>query len=99
MQITKGTTAAWFGFPILCESMSMRDKLRKHLEKNNIETRPIICGNIVKQPAVKNIKHRIYGKLEGADEIMDKGIFWGSSPDMSVSEINYVIKVIKDFFK
>ena len=99
MQITKSTSAAWFGFPILCESMSMRDKLRKHLEKNNIETRPIICGNIVKQPAVKNIKHRIYGKLEGADEIMDKGIFWGSSPDMSVSEINYVIKVIKDFFK
>jgi len=99
MQITKGTTAAWFGFPILCKDQDMRDALRVHLEKNNIETRPIICGNIVKQPGVKNIKHRVSGKLKGADEIMDKGIFWGSSPDMSNSEINYVIKIVKSFFK
>ena len=44
-------------------------------------------------------KHRVSGKLKGADEIMDKGIFWGSSPDMSNSEINYVIKIVKSFFK
>ena len=99
MQITKGTTAAWFGFPILCKDQDTRDALRLHLEKNNIETRPIICGNIAKQPGVKNIKHRVCGKLKGADEIMDKGIFWGSSPDMNTSEINYVIKTVKSFFK
>ena len=29
---------------------------------------------------------------------MDRGIFWGSSPDMTKSEINYVIKVVKKIF-
>ena len=98
MDITKGTKASWFGFPVICKTRKMRDDLRKHLEKNGIETRPIICGNMTKQPGIKNIKYRISGKLSGADTIMDRGIFWGSSPDMTKSEINYVIKVVNKFF-
>ena len=98
MEITKGTKASWFGFPVICKTRKMRDDLRKHLEKNGIETRPIICGNMTKQPGIKNIKYRISGKLSGADTIMDRGIFWGSSPDMTKSEVNYVIKVVNKFF-
>ena len=98
MEITKGTKASWFGFPVICKTRKMRDDLREHLEKNGIETRPIICGNMTKQPGIKNIKYRISGNLSGADIIMDRGIFWGSSPDMTKSEINYVIKIIKKFF-
>ena len=98
MEITKGTKASWFGFPVICKTRKMRDDLREHLEKNGIETRPIICGNMTKQPGIKNIKYRISGKLSGADTIMDRGIFWGSSPDMTKSEINYVIKVVNKFF-
>tara|TARA_B100000886_G_scaffold340160_1_gene308212 strand:- start:1366 stop:2565 length:1200 start_codon:yes stop_codon:yes gene_type:complete len=98
MQITKGTKASWFGFPIICKTTEMRDKLRNHLEKNGIETRPIICGNMTKQPGIKNINYKISGKLLGADIIMDRGIFWGSSPDMTKAEINYVIKVVNKFF-
>ena len=98
MEITKGTKASWFGFPVICKTRKMRDDLRKHLEKNGIETRPIICGNMTKQPGIKNIKYRISGKLSGADIIMDRGIFWGSSPDMTKSEVNYVIKVVNKFF-
>ena len=31
---------------------------------------------MVKQPGIKNIKHRVAGKLLGADKIMNLGIFW-----------------------
>ena len=98
MEITKHTDPSWFGFPILCKSKKIRDQLGLHLEKNGIETRPIICGNMVKQPGIKNIKHRVAGKLLGADKIMNLGIFWGSSPDMTKSEVNYVTKIVKNFF-
>ncbi len=99
MEITKNTEPSWFGFPILCKTQKIRDKLGEHLEKKGIETRPIICGNMVKQPGIKNIKHRVAGNLRGANKIMNLGIFWGSSPDMTKKEVNYVIKVVKDFFK
>jgi len=98
MKITRGTKASWFGFPIICQSREIRDNLRTHLEKNGIETRPIICGNMTKQPGIKNIKYRISGKLSGADIIMDRGIFWGSSPDMKQSEVKYVTSVVNKFF-
>jgi len=98
MEITKKTVAAWFGFPVLCKTKEIRDKFRVYLEKNGIETRPIICGNMLRQPAIKNIKHRVSGKITGANEIMDRGIFWGNSPDMKKSEIKYVSKIVNNFF-
>ena len=59
MEITKNTKASWFGFPVLCKTKDVRDKFQKALRKNGIETRPIICGNMTKQPGIKNIKYRI----------------------------------------
>ena len=99
MEVTKNTKASWFGFPVICKDQATRDKLREHLEKNGIETRPIICGNMTKQPGIKNILYRVSGKLKGADEIMNKGIFWGSSPGMTKPEINHVIKTVNRFFE
>ena len=79
------------------ETKSIRDSLQKYLEKNGIETRPIICGNMTKQPGIKNIKYRISGSLNGANDIMNRGVFWGSSPGMNKKEINHVIKTVKGF--
>ncbi len=99
MIITNGTEASWFGFPVLCKTKVIRDQFQKHLEKNGIETRPIICGNMTKQPGIKNINYRISGSLKGANEIMNKGVFWGSSPGMNKKEINHVVNAVRSFFK
>jgi CDP-6-deoxy-D-xylo-4-hexulose-3-dehydrase len=99
MQITDNVNATWFGFPILCRDNALRNTLQSHLEKNGIETRPIICGNLARQPAFKLIQHRIVGDLSGADEVMDKGLFWGSHPIMTMDQINYVIQIVKGFFQ
>lgn len=99
MKTTKGTESTWFGFPVICESKDLRIKFQNYLEKQGIETRPVICGNLARQPAFKNIKHRISGSLKGADMVMDQGLFWGSHPLMTEQEIDYVIKTVKGFFK
>lgn len=99
MKITKNVDATWFGFPILCRDNAIRNQLQSHLEAHGIETRPIICGNLARQPAFELIQHRIAGDLSGADEVMDKGLFWGSHPIMDMNQINYVIQIVKGFFK
>lgn len=98
MKVTEGTSATWFGFPVLCQSKSGRDELQSHLEKNGIETRPIIAGNLARQPAFRNIRHRVVGDLPGANAVMDRGLFWGSHPLMTDVEIEYVAKKVKEFF-
>lgn len=99
MQVTENVSCTWFGFPVICESIIERKKLQTHLETNGIETRPIICGNLARQPAFKHIPHRISGTLHGADQIMDHGLFWGSHPSMTSEEINYVSKTVRSYFK
>jgi CDP-4-dehydro-6-deoxyglucose reductase, E1 len=99
MKTTSETDSTWFGFPVICESKKMRIQFQDYLEKKGIETRPVICGNLARQPAFKNIQHRISGSLKGADMVMDQGLFWGSHPLMTDREINYVTQTVKEFFK
>jgi CDP-6-deoxy-D-xylo-4-hexulose-3-dehydrase len=99
MQTTSGTDSTWFGFPVICESRELRDQFQNFLEENGIETRPVICGNLARQPAFKKIPHRVVGQLHGADTVMDRGLFWGSHPLMTQEEIEHVIQTVKRFFK
>lgn len=98
MRTTAGTESTWFGYPIVCKSQTVRNELRDHLEKCGVETRPVICGNLARQPAFKLIPHRISGTLHGADEIMDRGLFWGSHPVMKNADIDHVTQTVKGFF-
>lgn len=100
IEITKNTEASLFGFPIICRDTKLRNELQNFLEKNGVETRPIVCGNMTRQPAFKHYKYKIFGKkLSGADEIMDKGLYWGNNPLMTSKEISYLTETITKFFK
>lgn len=98
MKATIGTAATWFGFPVICRSKEARNELQAYLEENGIETRPIIAGNLARQPAFKHVSHRIAGTLRGADRIMDCGLFWGSHPMMSDEEVSYIARVVLGYF-
>ncbi|HUF18282.1 MAG TPA: DegT/DnrJ/EryC1/StrS family aminotransferase [Thermoanaerobaculia bacterium] len=98
MRVTAGTESTWFGFPALCADRSSRDALKSHLEEQGVETRPIICGNLARQPALQHVRHRIAGSLDGADAVMDRGLYWGSHPSMSEADVQYVADTVKGFF-
>ena len=90
MQFDQRCLPAPFGYPVLCRSAAERDRLRDHLEASGIETRPVICGNLARQPAMSHVPHRVSGKLVGADEVMDQGLYWGTHPHMTADEVAYV---------
>lgn len=92
-------TPAPFGFPVLCRDASTRLRFGSHLEAHGIETRPIICGNMARQPAFGHLPYRISGDLSGADRVMDCGIYWGTHPMMNDDDIRYVLDVINEFFR
>ena len=75
------------------------NKIRKILDKKNIETRPIICGNITVQPAMKKLNYRIYGKLDNANFIMKNSFAIGCHQNISAENLNYASNIIKNFKK
>ena len=55
-----------------------KDKFLKYLNKNGIETRPIIGGNFLNQPCIKLYKIKQNKKFfKNAQEIENRGFFIG----------------------
>ncbi len=98
MKTSEGVYNTWFGFPVVCKTKLIRNQLCTHLEKNGIETRPVIAGNLARQPAFQHIEHRVCGSLDAADEIMDRGLYWGSHPLMDKESVKYVSEKVLGFF-
>ena len=92
---------SWFAFIITVKENNKfkRDDLTGFLEDNLIEIRNLFCGNILRQPAFMNIKHRTIGDLKNTDYIMNNTFFIGVYPGLSEEKISYIIDKFKEFFK
>ena len=88
-----------FGYTVLCRTRQARNQLQDHLECCGIETRPVICGNMVRQPAVAQFDHRVSGQLDGADRVMDCGLYWGTHPKMSDADVDYIVHAVKEHYQ
>lgn len=83
----------WYTFPITLKVGSRR-KVLEALDKANIEWRPILAGNIARQPAF--IKHIIMrDKLDNADQLLNQSFWVSVHPTHSVEVMEFVASTIK----
>ena len=77
-----------------------KEKLKKYLRKNGIETRDIFYP-INMQPCYKNsnLVKNIKNKFPTSSKIYQTGLSLPSSYDLNKRELNFVIKKIKQFYK
>ena len=80
IEFDKKVEPSWFGLPILINKkyINKKKKFLSYLNRNGIETRPIISGNFLNQPSVKLYKlNPNKKKFNGAQEIENRGFFIG----------------------
>ncbi len=96
---TSGGRHSWFGFPVTVRETApfTARMLRDFLERANIETRPLICGNIAKQPGLQNHSHRIVGDLRHATAAMRAGFAIGNHQAMDEAAVRYVAERFAEF--
>ena len=92
---------SWFCFPLTIRDNTpfSRREITFFLEKNGIQTRLFFAGNIIRQPAYKNIKCRIVGKLTNSDKILKDSFFIGVYPGIDKERMDYIINEIGEFMK
>ena len=93
---------AWLAFPIIIKKNKKfsRKKMQIFLERNNIQTRVIFTGNILRQPAFKHLnKYYKKNSFPNSDFVMRGGMLLGLHQGLSHSQIKYVHNKIKKFFK
>lgn len=98
---TKNSKSSCFGFPLIIKNpdlFSVQD-ITEYLNANNIETRPIICGNIAAQPAMKLFEHRAVGDLRHSTNIMKNGFSIGNHQALGQEARSYVEQAIGSFLK
>jgi CDP-6-deoxy-D-xylo-4-hexulose-3-dehydrase len=91
---------SWFGFLISCRPGVSRNKLVQCMESENIQTRMLFAGNLVKHPCFDQLResgggYRIVGTLEETDYIMNNSFWLGVYPGMSDEMIDRMIETIR----
>lgn len=98
----KDVETQWLAFPLTIKKNApfTRLELVTHLEENNIQTRPVFTGNILKQPGFKNIPHRIAdNKCPVTNGIMERGLIIGCHHGMDERHLKKIEKVFSSFLK
>lgn len=92
---------SWFAFPLTVKENPRfkRKDIVSWLEKNNIETRMLFAGNIVKHPGYRHVKYRVSGDLKNSDTILRNTFFIGVYPGLDRERLNYVIEKTREFMK
>ncbi|MDO8682993.1 MAG: lipopolysaccharide biosynthesis protein RfbH [Armatimonadota bacterium] len=98
-EATPNTEPSWFGFPITvrAEAPFTRDELVRRLDMRNIGCRLLFGGNLVCQPAYKEVEYRIVGDLSGSSAIMERSFWIGVFPGLTQEMLDYVAATISEF--
>lgn len=87
------STTGWLAFPLIVKNDApfTRRELQIFLEKRNIQTRTVFTGNILRQPAFKNIERRetAHG-YPNADQVMQGGMLLGCHHGLTPEMINHI---------
>ena len=98
-EATAKSDPSWFGFPLTIrpESSINRTELLRHLDHHKIGTRLLFAGNLLKQPAYRNIDHRVIGDLPNSDLVMTNTFWLGVYPGLTDEMLTYVSEIVHDF--
>jgi len=97
---SENSIPSWFGFMITVKQDSglNRNDITSYLEENNIQTRLLFAGNLIRHPAFDSIRgtdaYRVVGSLEKTDYIMNNSFWIGVYPGMTEDMIDYMSYMI-----
>ena len=100
-QATPQSNPSWFGFPLAVrkESPLTRNEVVQFLESRKIATRLLFGGNLLRQPAYRDVPRRVIGDLPNTDFVMNN-VFWiGLYPGITAPMIGYIAEAFHQIRK
>lgn len=91
----------WLAFPLTIKKNTTFTRLEivKYMEENNIQTRPVFTGNILRQPAFKDIIRKTVKNYPVTDEIMERGFVIGCHHGLEKQHLEKITTVISAFLQ
>jgi CDP-6-deoxy-D-xylo-4-hexulose-3-dehydrase len=101
MEVHPKANCSWFALPMILtqECPFQKNEFLSYLEHEGIETRPIVAGNILRQPAFQNFPEIQYSDLPGTDLIHDRGFYFGLHPYDSAQMLDRLAETMDRFIR
>ncbi len=98
-EATPHSNPSWFGFPIsLSDELPInREGLLRFLDSRNIGTRLMFAGNILRQPAYRDVEFRVVGRLDHTDFIMRRTFWVGVYPGLGAEQLDFIADSILEY--
>ena len=92
---------SWFGFAITVrpDAPYTKHDLVTHLDRHGIDSRQLMAGNLLRQPAYAGVEHRVAGPLEVTDTIADGGFWIGCYPGIEQAHVDHVASCVDAFHR
>jgi len=89
-------TLSSFAFPVICKTPKLREKYMAQFSGAGIEIRPMIAGNMQRQPFYK--KHvDIIIELPGTEILHHNGFYCGNYPELTETDIETISSCLKKY--
>lgn len=100
-EATPGSDPSWFGLPLAVrpEAPFRRSDVVRYLEARRIATRLMFGGNLVRQPAYRDVPHRVVGSLANSDFVMNQVVWIGVYPGLTPPMLDYIIECFHELPK
>jgi CDP-6-deoxy-D-xylo-4-hexulose-3-dehydrase len=83
-----------FAFPVVCKTPALRNKYLAQFSGAGVEIRPMIAGNIQKQPFYAKYLKMFYD-LPGTDFIHDCGFYCGNYPELTETDLETLLSCLR----
>ncbi len=95
--MNEGASCFSFAMTVKEDAPPITELLKKRLTAKGIENRPMLAGNMARQPGMNKFKYRTIGDLPNADYVMKNGIAIGCHQEVSSDDVGYVADTIEEF--
>jgi CDP-6-deoxy-D-xylo-4-hexulose-3-dehydrase len=98
---TPNSSPSWFGFLLTLKDglpFTRRDAV-DYLDQHKVGTRQLFAGNLIRQPAFKEVEYRVVGDLTVTDKIMNDSFWIGVWPGIEAPQREYMISTFKTMIK
>ena len=98
---TPKSDPSWFGFPITIQpdSSIQRAGLLKFLDSRKIGSRLLFAGNLLKQPAYRDIDFKVVSNLQNTDTVMNNTFWVGVYPGLTFEMLDFVAESILEYIE
>ena len=87
--------SSWFGFSIIIKNKEIeRDDVLLKLNKNEIDVRPIVSGNFLKNEVIKFYNYEIHSDLNNSEYLDKHGFFIGNHNYDISKKIDFLYKTL-----